>query len=243
MDADGNVIASSTVCHEVLVECCTLPFEWFANADGCQVCYSPIYEGPNPTSCVLWNFGDGTWGWGVNPCHTYNASGVYDVCMYAWCCDDVDVVVDPTNVDGVIDLIADLDAQGLLATICHPVTVQCDCTVPCDVHASFNQELSNSTVQFTNTSSSGPGTTIVSYFWDFGDGNTSNLEHPLHTYAQTGTYLVCLTVTAVGEDGSTCTDTFCFPVTIPCVGDLDGNGVVNILDVLMVLGAYGMQCP
>jgi PKD repeat protein len=44
-----------------------------------------------------------------------------------------------------------------------------------------------------------------SYFWDFGDGNTSNLEFPTHTYAGVGPYQLCLTVT----DTSGCNDTFC----------------------------------
>lgn len=37
--------------------------------------------------------------------------------------------------------------------------------------------------------------------WDFGDGETSTLAHPLHTYAEVGTYAVSLT--AYGESGST----------------------------------------
>jgi gliding motility-associated-like protein len=33
------------------------------------------------------------------------------------------------------------------------------------------------------------------WHWDFGDGNTSVLQHPVHTYASFGTYTVALTVT------------------------------------------------
>lgn len=36
---------------------------------------------------------------------------------------------------------------------------------------------------------------IVSYLWDFGDGKTSSVVGPSHTYATTGTYVVTLTVT------------------------------------------------
>ncbi len=42
-------------------------------------------------------------------------------------------------------------------------------------------------VVFTNTSSS-----AEVYAWDFGDGMTSTLEHPTHTYAVAGTYTVTL---------------------------------------------------
>jgi hypothetical protein len=32
------------------------------------------------------------------------------------------------------------------------------------------------------------------YVWDFGDGNFSNAQHPSHTYANPGSYTVCVTV-------------------------------------------------
>src|SRR5262249_29772107 len=54
-------------------------------------------------------------------------------------------------------------------------------------------------VQFSN-SSTGPG--ILSYQWDFGDGNTSTDIAPAHMYNQRGIYTVKLTVTS--SEG--CTD-------------------------------------
>ncbi|HET6243873.1 MAG: PKD domain-containing protein [Bacteroidetes bacterium] len=39
------------------------------------------------------------------------------------------------------------------------------------------------------------GTSGQSYFWDFGDGTTSTLASPKHTYAQTGLYQVAFTLT------------------------------------------------
>ncbi|NRA91470.1 MAG: PKD domain-containing protein, partial [Psychroserpens sp.] len=41
-----------------------------------------------------------------------------------------------------------------------------------------------------------------SLLWDFGDGFTSNLENPTHTYASSGDYNVQLTVTVGGETSS-----------------------------------------
>ncbi|MDN3669513.1 PKD domain-containing protein [Echinicola jeungdonensis] len=51
------------------------------------------------------------------------------------------------------------------------------------------------TVNFTNASEN-----VVTYSWDFGDGNTSTEENPTHTYAEEGTYTV--TLTATSEDGT-----------------------------------------
>ncbi len=48
-------------------------------------------------------------------------------------------------------------------------------------------------IQFTNTSNGGTGT--LSYNWDFGDGSSSTLENPSHTYAASGDFEVTLTVT------------------------------------------------
>ena len=52
----------------------------------------------------------------------------------------------------------------------------------------------------------------TSFFWDFGDGNSSTLANPNHTYAQSGTYDVTLVV----SDQNTCnlTDTLTKTVTV-----------------------------
>lgn len=42
------------------------------------------------------------------------------------------------------------------------------------------------------------------WLWDFGDGNGSDERHPLHTYAQDGLYEVCLTVSNVNGQQTTC---------------------------------------
>ncbi len=54
------------------------------------------------------------------------------------------------------------------------------------------------TVQFTDQSTG----SITSYAWDFGDGGTSSLKNPAHTYTAAGTYTVTLTVTGHGGSDS-----------------------------------------
>jgi len=49
-------------------------------------------------------------------------------------------------------------------------------------------------VAFTNRSTDSDGT-IVSWFWDFGDGKYSRRQNPWHRYARYGNYSVTLTVT------------------------------------------------
>jgi len=78
--------------------------------------------------------------------------------------------------------------------------------------ADFNITVNQLTVQFNNTSSSATG-----YQWNLGDGNSSTLANPVHTYAAAGTYTVCLTssgncgiadtCTAITITGNTCNPT------------------------------------
>jgi PKD repeat protein len=57
--------------------------------------------------------------------------------------------------------------------------------------AGFTYQLGGLTAVFTNTSTNG-----TSYVWDFGDGSNQSTEaNPSHTYAQTGNYVVSLSVT------------------------------------------------
>jgi len=69
--------------------------------------------------------------------------------------------------------------------------------------ASFTFQRIENTVAFTDTSTGGP----TSWRWDFGDGNQSTLQNPVHTYAAGAqSYFVTLTVrNAVGEDTTNAT--------------------------------------
>ena len=59
------------------------------------------------------------------------------------------------------------------------------------------------TVYFTGLGSDTDGD-IISYYWSFGDGETSSSKNPSHTYQNSGTYTARLTVT--DDDGGTNTD-------------------------------------
>ncbi|MBK8659036.1 MAG: PKD domain-containing protein [Bacteroidetes bacterium] len=54
-----------------------------------------------------------------------------------------------------------------------------------------------------NYSSQSPNQNVL---WNFGDGTTSTDPYPVHTYAQPGSYIVCLTI---GSPNTTCYDTYC----------------------------------
>ncbi|KAA2217813.1 PKD domain-containing protein [Chryseobacterium sediminis] len=63
-----------------------------------------------------------------------------------------------------------------------------------DVHSRFTYQMNGAgTVQFTNSTQN-----ATNYSWNFGDGTTSTLENPTHTYATGGNYNVKLTTDACG---------------------------------------------
>lgn len=70
------------------------------------------------------------------------------------------------------------------------------------------------------------------YNWQFGDGNTSNLENPSHTYSSAGSYTVKLITTLVGWNGSK-SDTSMLKisvglsVSVTAKNNLTCNGVSN----------------
>ena len=74
--------------------------------------------------------------------------------------------------------------------------------------ANFTYSPSNpimlSRVYFTDTSID-PDGNITSWFWDFGEGDTSTEQHPSNIFVNEGNYTVCLTVT--DDDGKN--HTFC----------------------------------
>jgi len=60
--------------------------------------------------------------------------------------------------------------------------------------ADFRYDTRKTKVTFTDQSTDKDGT-IVSWFWDFGDGQTSTNHNPSHWYQGVGTYKITLTVT------------------------------------------------
>jgi PKD repeat protein len=89
-------------------------------------------------------------------------------------------------------------------------------------------------VQFTDATLNNPN----AWTWDFGDGNASTTQNPLHTYAESGIYTVSLEAcNALGCNSATYTDfitvdftsTYCDTIAMP------GDGTT-----LSLTGCYGV---
>ena len=75
--------------------------------------------------------------------------------------------------------------------------------------AGFNYMNTGLIINFSDASLNTPDYWV----WDFGDGDSTLMQNPVHTYSSSGTYYVCLTV------GNSCvSDAFCDSVTVTTVG-------------------------
>ena len=89
-------------------------------------------------------------------------------------------------------------------------------TVPPVASFTFNSNCSGEVI-FSDESSNNPNT----WNWDFGDGNTSSIENPTHTYLSSGTYTVVLTsANDIGSGSNSTTVTITLPDN-PSVSDLN----------------------
>ncbi|GAB4416580.1 MAG: hypothetical protein OHK0039_26060 [Bacteroidia bacterium] len=114
-----------------------------------------------------WDFGTGDTSNSPVAVHTFPATGTYLVCL---------TVTDFVN--------------NCSQTFCDSVVVS---SVGNNCVGDFIWNVNaNGVYTFTNLSvSANPAAT---YFWDFGDGTTSTLTDPTHTFSGTGPWLVCLTL-------------------------------------------------
>ena len=149
-----------------------------------------------PTSW-LWDFGDGNTSTAQNPLYTYTVAGTYSVSLTA------------TNAGG-----SDTHTATNYVTASPTIAPVSSFTgTPLSGNVPF-------AVQFTDTSINSP----TSWLWDFGDGNTSTVQNPLHTYTVAGTYTVSLKVTnSAGNDTHVETNY----VAASAVGTWSAGGTLN----------------
>jgi PKD repeat protein len=118
----------------------------------------------------LWDFGNGNTSTLPNPSITYTVLGSYTITLIA-----INANTNQADTLIVIDHINVLEPPDA------------------DFNASATNVCVNSgTVSFTNTS-----VNSISWIWDFGDGNSSSAQHPVHNYTTAGTYTVKLIATNV----------------------------------------------
>ena len=116
-----------------------------------------------------WDFGDGTTGTGQHVSHTYAAGHIGT--------DTVKLIVTSNLCGGRAVAI-----KKPSPVVTQPPVAKFRYTIPCNSLA----------INFTDASVAGQDP-LQNWLWDFGDGNTSTQQNPVHVYAAPGRYTVTLT--------------------------------------------------
>jgi len=129
-----------------------------------------------------WGFGDGTIDSIANPTHTFTTNGFFTVIL---------TILDSTvQGDSCISYYIDtINVTG----VTNPL--------PCHSGFAIYPDTVNGDVNIANSSTG----VNLTYLWNFGDGNTSTLQNPSHTYTTAGPFYLCLTI----DDGNGCVDMYC----------------------------------
>jgi len=157
-----------------------------------------------------WSFGDGDTSTLASPSHTYNAAGTYTVALTE------------TGPGG-----ANTRTRSSYIVVSEPAPVAEFVGTPTSGVAPL-------VVSFTNQSTGA----ITSHAWSFGDGDTSTLASPSHTYSVPGTYTVALTETGPGGANTRTRSSYIVVSEPPPVADFLGSPltgtaplVVNFTDL------------
>jgi PKD repeat protein len=178
------------------------PREVLVNQD---VAFTAIITGGSGSYTYAWDFGDSGTSDQANPTHSYAAIGNYTVAL---------TVTDAF--DG-----SDTETKPDYITV-YPALV-----------AGFSADINEAVVEQIITFNSGAtagGKTGYTYAWDFDDSQTSTDTNPTHSYTDSDTYNVTLTVT----DDLGNTDDATVTVTVYKLGDADKSGLVNALDITYI---------
>jgi PKD repeat protein len=144
----------------------SVAFNQFLGQNG-NVNFANISTGLPQNATWNWNFGDGGTSNLFSPAHTYSASGMYTVTL--------------TGTDQ-LGICTYSTAQSI------SVTVQ-----SCSLTSAFSYTSGlGGLVNFTSLCTGTTNTT--SYWWNFGDGNSSSAVNPSHTYTSNGSFSVSLSV-------------------------------------------------
>lgn len=145
-------------------------------ADGCPGLQVSFTSTSQYAESVSWIFGDGYTGEGENVLHTYNESGLYSVSCIAHGFDGTD---DTLTLSNIITIYSNPNVSFVI--IDNPISAVIDSAV------------------FNNLSQG-----AATYYWNFGNGETSNLFEPLPYFDLVGTY----TITLTGTSNQGCVSTY-----------------------------------
>ena len=139
---------------------CEASFSYYVNNNNRKAWFTNTSLTIDPIINAIWSFGDGDISTLLNPLHQYQTEGYYEVCLTIY-------TGTCTNISCQTILVGNPSA--------------------CWADMIYTVDLPTNTVYFSNISY---GMIPTSFNWNFGDGGQSNVENPVHTYPDSGTYHV-----------------------------------------------------
>jgi len=179
-EATASTSATKTVLNTPPVASFTESAEIVYTSETIAFNASNSYDSDGAIVSYFWDFGDGTNITGVVVGHAFVDNGNYTVTL---------TITDDDGATGTVAAVKTVLNRPPIASFTESVE-----TVDTGEFIMFNA-----------SDSYDPDGSIVSYFWDFGDGNNATGVIVEHAYADDGTYVVTLTVT--DDDGTTDTTT------------------------------------
>ncbi|MBN4066148.1 choice-of-anchor B family protein, partial [Candidatus Amoebophilus asiaticus] len=147
-----------------------------------------------------------------------------DAFSYLWDFGDgtTDTSANPTHT------YADGGSYMICLTVANPCGTDSVCTsFVCGLPvANFGYQQDTSAIPEKNITFSDSSAGATSYLWEFGDGSKDTTSNPQHTYADTGKYTVCLTVTNDCGSDISCKDIY-IPLLIG-ISSIDNTQYFNI---------------
>lgn len=194
-DESGQITVSIFTCGVVVdtthwftpdIQSFEFNFEICSNPGGnyCQA-YFNYFNGEQPLSIQffdqsigwpiswLWDFGDGTTSTDQNPLHFYPQEGIYNTSLT-------------------------IEGDSCYSEYEITINVQLDTTGNCTASYYYNQITVPNTIEFFDSSTGD----VFTWVWNFGDGNMSSEQNPVHTYANEGNYFVSLFITTIDSCSS-----------------------------------------
>ncbi len=207
-NAPGTNPCIRYICKTVIVQApCNLvaDFSWTVTPNNpLRVEFHNLSVPLAPTDSTIWNFGDGTSSFDVNPVHTYTHAGTYTVCL-------------------IVKKHPSTTSAPCVRYICKTIIVP----PPCNLVVNFSSEPDTAhplRIKFTNLSA--PVIASDSVRWTFGDGTSvsglqgdPNVANPTHNYTQAGNYVVCLRIKKnINTSPVPCVKEFCKTIVVyqPC---------------------------
>lgn len=165
---------------------CQVGYTYTADSSGTVLTFSGSATGVQ--GIYQWSFGDGTGGQGAGITHQYLNPGTYIVCL--------SIMATPNG--------------GVLCSFCDSIVIgSANSCVPIFYTYPDSTVIGNGNLNF-GIYNSCAGT---QYVWNFGDGTSGSGNNPVHNYADSGWYNVCVTAFTPNGTYQFCDSVYSFRLT------------------------------